>query len=69
MAKPPKPQKIWVSRLEAIELCGAISPKTFDRWRKLPNFPKARKASPGSRLVFFDRDELLAWLNQAKRRA
>jgi predicted DNA-binding transcriptional regulator AlpA len=67
MAKSTK--SVWISRLEAIELCGGVSPKTFDRWRQLPGFPKARKASAESRLVFFDRDELIAWLDQAKRRA
>jgi hypothetical protein len=56
------PENGWISRYDAIELCGSPNPKTFDRWRRLPGFPKARTAGPGSRLVFFDRGELLAWM-------
>ena len=52
----------WISRLDAIKLCGKPNPKTFDRWRKLPGFPKQRKASPKSRLVFFNPRELMAWM-------
>ena len=52
----------WISRQDAIKLLGNPNPKTFDRWRKLPDFPKARKASPTSRLVFFLKREILAWM-------
>ena len=41
----------WISRRDAIKLLGNPNPKTFDRWRKLPDFPKARKASANSRLA------------------
>ena len=63
--KPPKTPKDgdgWISRLDAIALCGGVNAKTFDRWRKLPGFPKERKASPESRLIFYNLREFLAWM-------
>jgi hypothetical protein len=52
----------WLSRYDAIALCGNPNQKTFDRWRKIPGFPEAKKAAPGTRLVFFSKRELLAWM-------
>ena len=67
----PAPKKTvkWLSRKAAIELCGNISSKSFDRWRLSPDFPAALKASKKSRSVFFDPDELTEWLSNVKRRA
>lgn len=52
---------IFCTKIEGAQLLG-VSRATFDRYRLLPNFPKARVLS-GGHAIRFKTAELIQWLD------